>query len=333
MAYQQYGVVQSTDFNTYAGNVIGASPNSLNALYGVGRGRYGYGQSPIPNVAPNDIVSSVSWTRLINGIIKSANHQGTAITTVPLTDYEPGDAIIASLTGGTSSIFATDITAINTNMNNAIAQGTTSTTFAINNTSWSTQLTFLFSVAFATGDHARYFFNAGGQLAINLSHPSGTGVNSMWNTLSSQIGTLILSAPNTGNVKIAGTQYSGLSRIGGSGIPTINNTNLGYYGLTSAWTTGLRIATSSGISKYLQSYVSVSMKCNGTRGSNGDNGNLVSFIVKLDQVPDGSSSVLTGPGTTASLTVRPPSTSYLTNTWGIPSVNYQLGNTLGYSYV
>jgi hypothetical protein len=333
MAYQQYGVVQATDFNGYAGSVSNPQPNTLNAIYGVGRGRYGYGQPSILNVLPNDIVGSTIWSSLINGIVKCASHQGTSITTIPLTDYEPGDYIIASLSGGTSSIFAQDINAINVNYNNTVAQGTTLTTYATNNTSWSTQLTFLFTVSFATGDHARYFFNSGGQLAINISHPNSSGINSMWNTLGLQFGTMILSAPNTGNVNIAGTNYSGLTKLGGSGNPTSYLPNLGYYGLSSSWNTAYRLSTASGISKYLQSYVSLSIKSNGARASNGDNGNLISFIVKLDQVPDGGSTLLTGPGTTVSLTVRPPSTSYLTNTWGTPSVNYQLGNTLGYSYV
>lgn len=331
MAYESTGLIQSSDYNTYIGSVTGVDPNTINGFFATGSSRYGYGQPALPIVGPNDTITSLRWTNLINNIVKASNHQGTSVTSVPLTDYEVGDAVIASLQGGTSnSIFAVDIASLFNNMNNAAAQGSTTTYSSTSTDTWSTQMTALFTVTFASADATRYFFNAGGQIAINLAHPAGAGINSLWNNLCLQAGTLVLSAPDSGTVRIAGTNYSGFQKIGGSGSPIYTASNTGYYGLNSTWATMYKQGASSGLSNYQQSYMSVSMKTNGTRGSYGDRGNIIYIAVKFDQVPDGGSTLLSAVGTTASLTIRPPSSTYLTNTWGTPSVTYIMGSNIGY---
>jgi hypothetical protein len=37
-------------------------------------------------------------------------------------------------------------------------------------------LTFTHTATFANGNAARFFFNAGGQIKMTVSHPSGTGI-------------------------------------------------------------------------------------------------------------------------------------------------------------
>ena len=331
MAYQSTGLIQSSDYNTYVGSVTGVDPNTINGFFGTGSSRYGYGQPALPQVSPTDVITSARWTNLINNIVTAGNHQGTSITTIPVTDYEVGDTVATSLQGGTTnSIFAVDLAALFNNMNNAAAQGSTTTYNATSTSTWSTQMTALFTVTFASADATRYFFNAGGQLAINLSHPTGSGINSLWNTLCLQAGTLVLSAPDSGTVKIAGTNYSGFTKVGGSGSPLITASSTGYYALSSTWQTMYKQGATSGISNYQQSYMSISMKTNGTRGSYGDKGNIIYIAVKWDQVPDGGSTLLSAVGTTASLTVRPPSSTYITNTWGTPTVSYVMGSNIGY---
>jgi hypothetical protein len=331
MAYQSAGLIQSSDYNTYIGSVTGVTPNTINGFFGTGSGRYGYGQPSLTQVIPTDTVTSARWVNLISNMVAASSHQGTSITTIPLTDYEIGDTIVTSLQGGTSnSIFAVDIASLFSNINNTAAQGSTTTYNSTSTSTWPTQMTALFTITFATADATRYFFNAGGQIAINLSHPAGSGINSLWNTLNLQAGTLVLSAPDSGTVRIAGTNYTGFQKVGGSGSPLVNATGIGYYALTSTWQTMYRQAASSGVTQYLQSYLSVSMKTNGTRGSNGDKGNIIYVAIKWDQVPDGGSTLLSAAGTTASLTVRPPSSTYISNTWGNPSVTYIMGSNVGY---
>jgi len=331
MSYQSTGLIQSSDYNKYLGSVTGVDPNTINGFFGTGTSRYGYGQAALSQVGPTNKITSALWLSLINNIVAASNHQGTSVTTIPATDYEVGDTIITSLQGGTSnSIFAVDIATLFNNMNNAATQGSTTTYSSTSPSSWSTQMTALFTVTFASADATRYFFNAGGQIAINLAHPAGAGINSLWNNLCLQVGTLVLSAPDSGTVRIAGTNYNGFQKVGGSGSPVITASNTGYYGLSSTWATMYKQTASSGISNYLQSYLSISMKTNGTRGSYGDKGNIIYIAVKFDQVPDGGSTLLSAVGTTASLTVRSPSSTYITNTWGTPSVTYVMGSNIGY---
>lgn len=331
MAYQSTGLIQSSDYNTYIGNETGVTPNTINGFFATGTSRYGYGQTALPQVGPTDKITSARWLSLISNIVAASNHQGTSVTTIPATDYEVGDTVITSLQGGTSnSIFAVDIAALFNKINNAGAQGSTTTYSSTSASTWSTQMTALFTVTFASADATRYFFNAGGQIAINLAHPAGSGINSLWNNLCIQSGTLILSAPDSGTVRIAGTDYNGFQKVGGSGSPLITASNTGYYGLSSTWATMYKQAASSGVSNYLQSYLSISMKTNGTRGSYGDKGNIIYIAVKFDQVPDGGSTLLSAAGTTASLTVRPPASTYITNTWGTPAVTYVMGTNIGY---
>jgi hypothetical protein len=68
---------------------------------------------------------------------------------------------------------------------------------------------FVHTVTFQSGDAARNFFNAGGQLAINFSHPTGTGINSLWNMLAVACGTIVISSNSSGTVRVAGTNYNG----------------------------------------------------------------------------------------------------------------------------
>lgn len=341
MAYQQNAVIQAVDYNTYVGTPVAAGVNSLNRVLGLGVGRFGYGQTPVDTVSPYNTVTANAWRNLILNMVNVASHQGTPITTIPLNDYTQGNIISASMVGGTeNSIFARDLQAINANPNNAVAQGTSVTYNAISNIRWNNQLVTVFNVSFTTADAARYFFNKGGQIAINMYHPNGPGVDAMWNTLTTQVGTLVISAPNTGTVKIAGTDYYGFTKVGGSGSPTVNAQNYGYYGLSNLWANVYRQGVSFGNSKYLQSYLSMSVKSNGTRGALGDVGNIISIAVKYDLVPDASSfggsfgnRQAVSAGTITSVTIRPPATTYLPNSHGTVNVDYRFGNNIGYGYL
>lgn len=314
MTYQQYGLIQASDYNSFVGATSGETgANKLNTVLGVGNGNAGYGQSTVSNVVIDSIVQASNWATLINTYSSIGNHQQTAITA---TTTPSAGAKIEIL-----SPISTNLTNIYTNRLNAAAQGTTSSTSVTNNTTWATAITFTHTVTFSSGDAARYFFNAGGQIALTFSHPTGTGINPLWNSLCTACGTIVLSSINSGSITVASTSYNGVTKIGGTGTPSVLNANIGYYGLTTSYQQVFRQLASSGLSKYLSSYISVSAKNNGTNLSgNGDNGSVISIQVIFDQVPDGGSYVITSSGSTSSVTMRPPSSTYLTNTWGTPTV-------------
>lgn len=334
MSYTQSGLIQASDYNAFLGASPGTTANTINAVYAAGGGMYGYGQTALPTLAPGATVDNLQWNNLLDTTTKVAGHQGTSIAAIaPFTD----DSTSNSLVGSSATQISNNLAAVYNNHYNCAAQGASITNVNTYTSSWTQQLVFVSTVTFGTPDQARYFFNAGGQIAINFNHPAGTNVNSLWNTLCNQCGTLVISAPRSGTARIAGTDYSGVTKVGGAGSPAILATNVGYYGLTTSYQNIFKqLASSTGGIKYfyLSSYLSVSIKSNGTRGTNGDNGNIISIAVKLDEVPDGgTANTITSAGTNVTTSVRPPSTSYLTNTWGVPTITSSVTTSTSPLYV
>lgn len=309
MTYAQYGSIQASDFNNLAGGNPVTTSGKLNTVWATGGTNAGYGQTPVANVAVGNTVAASDWASLVNKTANSATHQGTSITSVT-----------APTSGGVVtylSAIPTNLTTIYTNRLNAATQGTTTSNTATYASTWSSAITFTHTVSFANGDAARYFFNSGGQLAITCSHPTGTGINLLLNNLASNVGTVVLSSPTTGSITVAGTSYNGVTKIGGGGnAPTISS-NTGYYALTTANANVFTQTASTGPAGYLSTFVRVIVKSNGTQGTNGDAGSIVTIYTVWDEVPNG---LTASSGSATTLTVRPPETTYLSNSWGTISV-------------
>lgn len=306
MTYAQFGTIQASDFNTLAGGNPTTTSGTLNAVWATGGGTTGYGQTALANVAAGQTVAATSqWATLVANTASAATHQGSSITSVT-----------APVAGGTItylSAIPTNLSTIYTNRLNAATQGATSSNTATFGSTWSAGLTFTHTATFANGDAARYFFNSGGQLKITCSHPTGTGINLLLNNLASNVGTIVMSAPTSGTVSIAGTSYSGITKIGGGGnAPTIDSTK-GYYGLTTGNATVFTQTASTGPSGYLSTFIRVIVKSNGTQGSNGDTGSVVTVYTIWDEVPDGLAATS---GSATTLTVAAPETTNLANAWG-----------------
>jgi hypothetical protein len=142
----------------------------------------------------------------------------------------------------------------------------------------------------------------------------------LFNGLASNIGTVVISAMNSGNANIAGTVYNGVTKIGGGGnAPTIV-TNGGYYSQTTANSTVFSQTVSG--SFYSSSFISLVTKTNGTQGTNQDTGSVYSVATVWDEVyAVGSGVGLTvGTGSNVTLTVRFPEVTNIANTWGAVSV-------------
>lgn len=305
MTYAQYGLIQASDFNALAGGNPTTTSGTINAVWATGGTTAGYGQTAVANVAVSNSVTASNWASLVNSTANSATHQGSSITSVT-----------APASGGTITYLSsipTNLTTIYTNRLNAATQGSTTSNTATYASTWSSALTFTHTATWANGDAARYFFNSGGQLAITCSHPSGTGINLLLNNLASNIGTVVLSAPSSGTATIASTSYNGITKVGGGGNAPTTSPNTGYFALTTANATVFTQTASTGPSGYLSTFIRVIVKSNGTQGSNGDAGSVITIYTIWDEVPDGLTAAANSATT---LTVRPPETTNLANTWG-----------------
>jgi hypothetical protein len=305
MSYAQFGLIEATDFNTLVGGNPTTTANTLNATWAVGGSTAGYGQTAVANVAAGQSVLAASWNALVSNTASAATHQGSSIT-----------AVSAPTAGGTItylSAIPTNLQTIYSNRLNAATQGSTTSNTVTRSTTWASLLTFTHTATFANGDAARYFFNSGGQIKMTVSHPSGTGINLLFNNLASNVGTVVLSAPSTGTVSIAGTSYNGITKIGGGGSAPTIDANKGYYALTTANATVFTQTASTGPSGYLSTFIRFIVQSNGTQGSNGDTGSVITVYTIWDEIPD-NLTVSTGSATT--MTITPPETTNLSNSWG-----------------
>jgi len=211
MAYQTGDTILDTHYNDFA--------TSVNALWGTGTSDRGYGESTtVSSVSDGTTITAAQWTTLLARISSIASHQGSSITAI--TNPSTGDQIEAY------TALSTNITTIDTNRLNVATRQSVANTNRDNTNTFTGTLTFTHKWAWGSENQARYFFNAGGRLSISGSQ-SGHGSDSKgneWANLLTQAGTYYVNAQTSG-------------KSGGSGTPTVNNTNYGYYDLTTSYAT------------------------------------------------------------------------------------------------
>jgi hypothetical protein len=304
VSYSQGSKVVASDFN-------GIISGTWASVWGTGTGNTGWGQTlPASVTTGSKITASGYWNLLVTQVNTGGNQTNSSIgsmTPVPTTGVTV--AYLQNLNNNISTISGSRL--------NAYVQGSSSTTTATNDIStWNDYLQFQFTVTFPSADQARYFFNAGGQIGLNFSHPSTSHrLDAVISSICNYLGTLWLSSPISGTCTLAGTNYNGVTKIGGVGGYDTTYSNNGYYALTSTDSTLIIQKTNAGFA-----YIYYDTDTNLTITAN-SNGNVLTITCKFSEIPDGGT---ISTGTTATLTVRSPSTTYLSNTWGTPSVSYNI---------
>ena len=211
MAYSSGDTILDDHYNDFA--------TSVNALWGTGTSDAGYGESTtVASVSAGATITAAQWTTLLARMNSIASHQGTTITSI--SNPSTGDTISAY------TALATNIAGITTARLTVATRQSASNTNRDNTNTFTGTLTFNHKWAWGSTNQARYFFNAGGRLSISgtqSGHGSDTKGNE-WANLLTAAGTYQVTA-----------QASGKS--GGSGSPATNETNKGYYDLSSSYVT------------------------------------------------------------------------------------------------
>ncbi len=211
MAYSSGDTILDDHYNDFA--------TSVNALWGTGTSDAGYGESTtVASVSAGATITAAQWTTLLARMNSIASHQGTTITSI--SNPSTGDTISAY------TALATNIAGITTARLTVATRQSASNTNRDNTNTFTGTLTFTHKWAWGSTNQARYFFNAGGRLSISgtqSGHGSDTKGNE-WANLLTAAGTYQVTA-----------QASGKS--GGSGSPATNETNKGYYDLSSSYVT------------------------------------------------------------------------------------------------
>lgn len=300
MAYAQSGVIEAVDYN----GLILADNNQLNAVWGTGIGSSGYGQTAIPTVSAPNVVTATQWATLINAVNNARAHQtGNASIT--------GFSSVAA--GDTVNFLSTLQTQVNSAYTDRLSYGlqgatTTGGTFLRNVVSTSGLPTWQvidMQVTFASADHARYFFNAGGQLNYVVGHnASGSGAAQSLGRVISAIGGLNFSAEtNSGRT--------------GSGITLdTNQIVIGYYDLNT--TPQTVVLTTDTTASYTGSNSALQLFSYDGTSTNGAKGYLVVFRLLYDvddKIWDDTIDLLIQ----SRIDIVAPETTYLTNSWGTPT--------------
>tara|TARA_R100001163_G_C5040830_1_gene179008 strand:- start:232 stop:1185 length:954 start_codon:yes stop_codon:yes gene_type:complete len=310
MTYSSGSVIVDDDYNIFAtGNAAGSGDDSvanINSVLGSGSTDKGYGQSTtLAAVSAGNTVQATSWANLVARNTTLAAHQGTTLTSI--TQPSAGDTISAF------AALSANITATYTNRNNAAAEGSDSSVTSTSTSSWNNSSTLSKTFTFASANAYRYFFNAGGQIRISWSRSGGTSStqNTTWTNLLSAAGTLVLTGAAASKT-INSVAYTGLTKIGGSGTPTTLTTTEGAYALDGTPSLNFKQVPSS---PYGANEIEVSYSTTST---------VLTIYTDLsdDYAPPDPSSPDNVDGTLSQVsTIRYPSTSNLSDTWGTVTQN------------
>lgn len=322
MTYTSGGLIEATDYNGFVSTTANAN---VNDIWGTGASDKGYGQTAMTTVAAGGTVTATQWASLVNNLASMGSHQGTTIT-----------SRVAPVAGNTITILSnlnTDLTNLTTSRGNAAASGaqytawtgTASKTTATGSGTTPWTITFVHTVTWASADAARYFFNAGGRIKWETSKTStGTESDDEWNDLANTLVGDIFITGGTGTQTIAGTAYTGTTKSGGTGTPTTLATTTGWYDLTTSDTTIYKQFADT--APYTGQYIQIDAK---TAGS-GTQLVLTTTWVDPGGSGAGSTDAITGGTATTGIsfgsapatvvTYFPPSSTYLTASWGTPTV-------------
>lgn len=325
MTYSSGGLIQATDYNTFAGNTTAG----LNYVWSTGSGDAGWGQTDIATVAASGIVTATNWATLVNNLATSGTQTNTTLT-----------SRTAPVTGNLIAILAnvqTDITSVTTNRGNAIASGTeygvfsgtTSKTTATGSGQSAWTITFTHTITFPSANQARYFWNAGGIVRLKYGKSStGTDSDPDWNTLAGWCGTINLTGRvNSNSQTIAAQAYTGTTRLSGSGgTQTTLATTTGWYNLTTSPATIFQLNNST--SPYSGEYIRTTATATSstvltlvtTWVSDGSSGAGTTANISGGTATASPSTTITGTAPTTLVTYIPPSSATLTNSWGTPAI-------------
>lgn len=336
MAYSAGGLIQATDYNGFISTTADAN---VNDIFGTGSGDRGYGQAARATVSAAGTVTAAQWATLVNTISTMASHQSTTITARTAPTAGNIIDILSNLNADLGTLTTRRGFAVASGAEIVTFSGTTSKTTATGSGSTAWNIIFTHTITFANANAARFFWNAGGMARIRFNKSStGQLADAEWNDLANTLtGDIRITGRVAGAAQtIAGTSFTGTTKIGGTGTPNILLTTTGWYNLTTSNTVIYKQFADT--APYTGQYIEVA-----ARTANSDQ----QLIITTEWADPGgsavgSSDVISGGTATSSpfstfgtapatvVTLLPPSTSSgLSESWGTPTVAAAFTSALG----
>jgi hypothetical protein len=321
MTYGSGQLIQATDYNGFVSTTANAN---INAIWGqAGSATIGYGQGNVATVNVGSTVTATQWATLNSTLTSIGAHTNTALTSRANPTAGQTIAILANVATDIGDCFTSRLDAYATGTQYTAWTGTSSKTSATGSGQSAWTITFTHTVTFANATAANNFFNAGGLIKIQFSKSSNTtDADADWNNLANNVCGGVFLSSDAVTKSIANVNYLGTTVIGGSGTPAIKLTGTGFYQLSGSPTIIYKQFDS--VYTYSTNFIQVSASYAGN----------VITLTTLWSDPGA-----TAPGTTANIsggtattgitfgtapatvvTYFPPETTYLTNSWGTPTV-------------
>jgi hypothetical protein len=317
MTYSVGGLIQATDYNGFVSTTAGAN---INATWNTT-----YGQTALSTVSAAGTVTATQWATLNTTITSMANHQNTTITSRTSPSAGNTIAILSNVNTDITSCFTRRFFAAGSGSQFTGWTGTASQTSKVGDTNTNWNITFTDTITFANAAACTNFFGAGGLIKTEFSKTStGNDADAEWNNLVNTICGDVYFSSDSSSKTIAGTSYTGTTVIGGTGTPTVIATGTGFnqlstgvpvtiykqfdtaYTYTSNYVQIDVVKTSATVLTFTTTWFSSARSTSGS--SRSISGGTATTGITFGTAP------------TTVVTYFPPSATYLTNTWGAPTV-------------
>lgn len=272
MAYAVNDTISTSEYNGLLTNTdtAGTPPAfGINHIFGTGSTSgagivYGLGQTALSSVAVADTIQAAQWNSLFTAMDNVANHTNDTLTSTTAKSAGDTIAIISALTTDLNTLAASvaagspNTTALTT----TAALQTTSSSTATGGGSknyWNGSHVVEHTVTFTNANQARWFFNAGGQILINVTRTAGassfdstlggaTSKDQSMDELITGLGTFALKSQTS-------------NKTGNTEDSTSSDFTKGFYDLTTSYQTICKVTQNSGTYS-ANMYIEIEAKAN-----------------------------------------------------------------------
>lgn len=252
MSYVAGDKILDQEYNNFLNS--SATPKGINYTFGTGANQWGLGQTALNAVAVGDKITAAQWNSLFAAMDNVANHTNDTLTSTAA--KAAGDVIAVK------AALETDLGTLASSVANGCPNATAlSTSAALQTSASSTRYAgshvVEHSVTFTNANQARWFFNAGGKIHINITRTGNGGASAT--SKDSSVDELITGLGNF----LLKSQTS--SRSGSTETLATDGTAIGFYDLTTSYQTIIELTQNSGT--YTSMYFKIEAKADAAAGS------------------------------------------------------------------
>ena len=252
MSYVAGDKILDQEYNNFLNS--SSTPKGINYAFGTGANQWGLGQTELNSVIVGDTITAAQWNSLFAAMNSVAMHTGDTLTSTDAKSAGDVIAVKAALEADLTTIAASvangSPNSAANNFSNNLQTSTSSTRYAGSHI-------VEHSITFTNANEARWFFNAGGRIQINITRTGNGGASAT--SKDTSVSELIT---GLGDFQLK-SQTS--SRSGSGETLSTDGTSIGFYDLTTSYQTIIELTQNSGT--YTNMFFKMEAKANAVAGS------------------------------------------------------------------